>query len=1496
MDLGKWLNKTSFKRQLTWTLVAGIVFVYVFSSIAVSYWTVHVVRNSMLEEGYQLAESLASQSVLALLYGSPENVREAATATITFPDVRSVSVFNQEGTNLLSLGEQPEHRRQYNKVPDATQLMGEDNNAFYFIAPVRFGASTHEVDVLLMDRGEATEEVIGYVELGVGKTRLNALARNVFVFNFVQSIVLAGLLLFGLLALTRRLTQPMQQLSETMTRAKYGETGLRSEYSGPKDVQDMQAAFNTMMRVIEERNQSLAEARDAALEVARIKGEFAANVSHELRTPLNGVLGMLELLRVSKRLSSTDRGYIDIAFNSGSSLLELINDILDFSKIETGQLSLHIEDFFLASLLGEVVSTIAVQAQRKHLNVVYLLAADVPTELRGDVARIRQVLINLVGNAVKFTDEGAVTIRVTPAGTVGRDPRLRFEVSDTGIGIPRQVHERIFEAFQQADGSTTRRYGGTGLGLAICRQLVMLMGGEIGVHSVEGEGSTFWFSMPLGLAITNIKPDRDHAAGLRILGIIPNDEYRIFLDTIVRSWGAYYRGVAEPARALLAIEEANTDGRPFDIIVLDEMLRNEALEPFLSALTQKPQYGRPGVVLLTAAGPGEAVQRPGVHSYLPKPVHETALYECLIATLQGKANTKLLPVAKHARNSPSIRGAILVVEDDRANQFVVKAMLERLDCTVDIARNGLEAIEKAERNRFDVILMDCQMPQMDGYEATRRIRESSHIDRHVPIIAMTAHSQERDEARCRAAGMDDYMTKPLRLKNLAALLSRWVNIPLDQQQETLASKFQHDCEGLDPRILAELRAQLGFHFEHYVDVYLEDTSTHLDTLSDSVEAKNLEAVAAISHALKGSSSTIGAVQVAELVANIEDRARRGEHEALPGLVKRLRHEFQQVVRFVNEHNMSLPAAHDDEPVVSGTILVVDDDRSVRMALRKVLENEGYLVIEANDGFEAIKYCERQCPDIILLDAMMPSLDGFEACARIRALPNSGLVPILMVTALDDQASIEQTISCGATDYIPKPVNFRLLRKRVARLLKDSRAEHDRWRLVYTDELTGLPNRMMFREQLAKMLLRPRSDDEGLAVLFLDLDRFKLANDTLGHDIGDLLIKAVAERISRCVRSSDLVARLGGDEFGVILDRIESREPVTRVAKSLCESLAVPFTFLEKDVFLGVSIGIAMYPDDGREIGALIKSADTAMFRSKEEKGGRFSFYNADMAIAVEARVDIERELRKAIERNQFILYYQPQVDVLTGRVVGVEALVRWEHPERGLIAPLEFITIAEDTGLILPIGEWVLLEACTRIEKIRRQLNRDIRVAVNICGKQLTHPAFVDQVRMALRNSGLPAQALELEITESSLISHHGEMQPRLLDVKALGVSLAVDDFGTGYSSLSYLTRLPVDIVKIDRVFVRGLPNDVGNANIVKAVIGMAAGLNMNVIAEGVESQEQLDALAAMGCGLMQGYFWNKPLPGNEFVNWLQQHSQPAKPSSKAAERPSALRNLRVKE
>ncbi|MFA7387948.1 MAG: EAL domain-containing protein [Thiohalobacteraceae bacterium] len=1276
------------------------------------------------------------------------------------------------------------------------------------------------------------------------------------------SILLAGALLVALLALTKSVTNPIRALSQLMRRAEQGETGIRAEENGPCDLREMQGSFNTMMGVIEDRNRDLAESRDAALEVARLKGEFAANVSHELRTPLNSVLGMLELLRVSRSLSGADRKYADVAFTSGNTLLELINDILDFSRVETGNLRLQVEDFYLPTMIGDVLRVVADQARRKHLDLSYEVDPRIPLSLRGDVSRLRQVLLNLVANAVKFTDSGSVLIKVCRMGKREHGLEIRFEIVDSGIGIPLQAHARIFDAFEQADGSTTRRYGGTGLGLAICRQLVTLMGGRIGVLSFPRHGSTFWFSMPIGLAdgATAI-PDRTMAAGVRVLAIAAAERQVAFVGQIFQRWGAYFKTAdsAEQAQSLLL--EAESAGRAYDLVMTDLEATTDGAEDKVAFVRHMLASRKIACICVSDRPELPAGLKGFAVRSLLRPLCESALYDSVVRSLQQKSQREI--VVESVPEVAKLSGSVLVVEDDVPNQIVARSMLERMGCQVTIASNGKEAMAILDECTFDVLFMDCQMPELDGYETTLLIRGSDKAYADVPILAMTANATPEDRERCFDVGMNAHIAKPLRLQVLAENLRNWLPERLSEPYPTAASP-ELVAEAIDHETFAEIRAQLGATFGEYFTVFQRDAIGYIATLEAQVAQPDLRKITATAHTLKGSAGTIGAIGAANIARQIEMAARHGEADELDAAVAALRESLQT---FLQEAARDTDiAAAPEHPAV---VLIVDEDPGTRLALRKLMETDGCTVIEADNGNDAVKLCDESAPDLILMDAVMPGIDGFTACEQIRRQPHGASTPVLMITALDDATAIENAIAAGATDYIPRPINFGLLRKRVGRLLNARKVDKERWRLAYVDELTGLSNRLAFRERLGAMLQPAQGTPAELAVLFLDLDRFKIANDSLGHDIGDLLIRAVAARIVQCLHPDDLVARLGGDEFGIVLKNPTGRDMVANTANRLCEALAEPFTFLAKEVFLGASIGIALYPKDGETLGELIKNADTAMYQSKAEKGGRYCFYRSDMAHAVAARLDIEGDLRRALDRDEFELYYQPQVDTATGRVFALEALIRWHHPERGMVPPMDFIPIAEETGLIVPIGQWVLVEACAVAARLRRTVAPDLRMAVNICGKQLRQPGFLESVHAALKNSGLPPSALELELTESSLIENFGDVAQVTHEIKQAGISLSVDDFGTGYSSLSYLSRLPIDLVKIDRAFVRNLPGDTVNGNLVKAIVAMTANLGMSVLAEGVETAEQVVALRDMGCTRMQGFYWSRPVPYQQLLQWL---------------------------
>lgn len=417
-------------------------------------------------------------------------------------------------------------------------------------------------------------------------------------------------------------------------------------------------------------------------------------------------------------------------------------------------------------------------------------------------------------------------------------------------------------------------------------------------------------------------------------------------------------------------------------------------------------------------------------------------------------------------------------------------------------------------------------------------------------------------------------------------------------------------------------------------------------------------------------------------------------------------------------------------------------------------------------------------------------------------------------------------------------------------------------LAYYDPLTGLPNRTLLEDRISRSMIEAQRHGMLVAVIFLGIDRFKAVNDTMGHDAGDALLKAAAGRLQRCVREGDTVARLGGDEYAIVLSDMGAEQDAALVAQKILDAFVRPFDVAGNEVFITVSMGIALYPIDHGELKGLLKNADSAMHHAKEAGGNAYRFYSPDMTAKAHDRFVLETHLRQGLERGELLLHYQPQVSLEDGSIVGVEALLRWQHPSLGLVSPGKFIPIAEETGLIVPIGEWVLRTACSQVQAWSGSGLPSIRLAVNVSSRQFRDGALARTVLAVLAETGFDARRLELEITESLLIESDARVCDTLMELKDAGVSISIDDFGTGYSSLSYLKRFPIDCIKIDRSFVRDIASTPNDASLVKAIIAMARSLRLKVIAEGVESGDQIEYLMAEGCHEVQGYYFGKPMEG----------------------------------
>jgi diguanylate cyclase (GGDEF)-like protein len=451
-----------------------------------------------------------------------------------------------------------------------------------------------------------------------------------------------------------------------------------------------------------------------------------------------------------------------------------------------------------------------------------------------------------------------------------------------------------------------------------------------------------------------------------------------------------------------------------------------------------------------------------------------------------------------------------------------------------------------------------------------------------------------------------------------------------------------------------------------------------------------------------------------------------------------------------------------------------------------------------------------------------------------------------------------------------------------------RTEEQIRRLAYCDSLTGIPNRQAFLETLERELHRSKVGNKKFAVLFMDLDSFKRINDTLGHNVGDDLLKIVSERLRETIRPSDLVsrvdsasnlARLGGDEFTILIPDLERVENALNVAHRVKEAMRRPFVIEGNEIFVTASIGISLFPEDGDDCDSLLKYADTAMYHAKNCGKNNAKLYSSSLTMQIMSHVKLEVGLRKAIKNDELYLLYQPQIDVRSAEIVGVEALVRWRHPERGIISPNEFIPLAEETGLIVPIGEWVLRTACTQARAWQRQTQRSLRMAVNLSAKQFKDENLTQIVMSALHDTGLEPKLLELELTEGTLMDDARATMVTLDQLRAIGVYLSIDDFGTGYSSMNYLKRFDVRALKIDKSFICGLPQDSENAAITRAIIAMAHGLKMVVVAEGVETGEQLVLLEQYGCDLVQGFYLGRPAPADTVTGMLQSLWVPTLPS-----------------
>jgi len=606
-----------------------------------------------------------------------------------------------------------------------------------------------------------------------------------------------------------------------------------------------------------------------------------------------------------------------------------------------------------------------------------------------------------------------------------------------------------------------------------------------------------------------------------------------------------------------------------------------------------------------------------------------------------------------------------------------------------------------------------------------------------------------------------------------------------------------------------------------------------------------------------------------------------------------------------------------EVILSGNplnVLVVDDSKVIRTAIREILEIGNLQVMEACDGKEALKSISDNLPDLVLLDVVMPKIDGISVLKALRKKYSKVQLPIILVTSQGSPRDMVQALDLGANDYVTKPIDFDVLWARLSNQLMQKQAseylrsaqyslekqikertaelklsneklekeievrlltENKLQKQASFDELTGLPNRSLASDRLHHTLIKAKRYNLKPSVAFLDLDNFKYINDTFGHAAGDDLLREAARRLSECARKSDTVARLGGDEFLLILDDDQTKgnheeSGIRHVAERIIDSFSKPFLIEGQELNITPSIGFAIYPKDGEDSNKLMRHADVAMYRSKNAGKNTYCFYSPEMTVQAKLRMNVEMQLRHALERKEFFLQYQPIVNSKSGEIVKAEALLRWDCDELGMITPDYFIPIAEETGMILPIGKWVIKQACKQVKAWRECGWSDMCVTINVSARQFqSDSTFVETVKESLEANNLPSNAIQIELTEGILLEETSESAKMMQQIENIGIKLLIDDFGTGYASLSYLQRYSFDSLKIDRSYIDNVLCSEQDARLVKAVIAMANSLGMSVVSEGVETKDQLNFLLESECEYMQGYYFSKPVSADKFLTLL---------------------------